>query len=172
MAEKKPAPAKKDFPEKKETKAVKKGGKKAASVKAEPSKKKPVGKKIIKPKEIKKIAEKLKGKKKRKFRGRFGKKNIRKKSIKKWQKWRKPRGIDIRRNKEDGLCPKTGYGMRKELKFKHPSGYDVVVVENAAQLEKIVKEKEAVVVAGKVGKKKKGEIVKKASELGLAVLNR
>src|SRR3989344_491681 len=56
------------------------------------------------------------------FRGRFGTKHKRSCKIEKWQKWRNPRGEDIRQNLEDGAIVKMGYRCDKDLRYLHPSG--------------------------------------------------
>ena len=135
-------------------------------------KKKPV--KITKSKEIKKLSTLVRAKKRHMFRGRFGKRGVRKVSNEKWQKWRKPRGIDIYYNKEDGLVPGTGYMTPKKIRFIHPSGYKEKLVRNMNELVAMEKEKgnTAVKISKTIGKKKKIEILKKADELKIVVLNR
>jgi len=134
-------------------------------------------KRAVRPKrteELKKIQEKIKKKKKHPtIRGRFGNKNVRRISNKKWQKWRKPRGIDINRKMEDGAWPRTGYKVENELRFRHPSGYYTEIVNNVKEVELIAKKKEtAAIIAGTVGKKKRKELLKKAEEKGVVILNR
>jgi large subunit ribosomal protein L32e len=144
-----------------------------------PKEEKKVKEKIIKikikpSKEIKKIREKLKRKKKPLFRGRFGKRNwIRSIHKEKWQKWRKPRGIDSIHRKEDGAVPKIGYGTNKNLRFRHPSGYFETIVRNVNDLEKIAAQNQVMAarIARTVGKRKRIEIIKKANELKIKVLN-
>lgn len=125
------------------------------------------------PKEILKKQKKIRGKKHVLFRGRFGKRRIRRISNKKWQRWRVPRGIDIEMKQHDGYRPKIGYRFAKEIRHLHPSGYPEKTINNIGELMVISKEKNPFVVrvAGKVGKRKRIEIVKKANELGLRVLN-
>ncbi|MBU1120839.1 eL32 family ribosomal protein [Candidatus Micrarchaeota archaeon] len=112
----------------------------------------------------------IKEKKKPSFRGRFGKKWLRRKKKEKWNKWRKPRGIDIKRKKEDGAIPKSGYRTRKKIRFVHPSGMNEVRVQNVKELAE-VKKGFVVRIGGKVGKKNKKIMVRKAKEMGLRVLN-
>ncbi len=135
-------------------------------------KKKPV--KITKSKEVKKLSALVRAKKRHMFRGRFGKRSIRKVSKEKWQKWRKPRGIDIVFKKEDGLIPGTGYRTPKKIRFIHPSGYEERLVRNMNELIAMEKEKgkAAAKISRTIGKKKKEMILKKADELKIVVLNR
>jgi len=117
-----------------------------------------------------KMRDKIKKKKHPVFRGRFGKKQFRRRSIKKWQKWRYPRGIDIFFRKEDGSIPRIGYRVPKEFRNFHPSGMREVKVANLTELEKAGKDV-AVRISGKVGNRKRKEIIKKANEIGVKVLN-
>ncbi len=145
---------------------------KQAPMKTEKTLEKPKSKKIKKPESVKKLQTKIKKKKKLPiFRGRFGKKQFRRKSNKKWQKWRKPRGIDVLNRKEDGAMPKTGYRTAKEVRGLHPSGYREVLVNNPKELVAL-KEGEAARISGTVGKKKRIGIVKEAGKKGIVVLNR
>lgn len=153
--------------EKKEAKAGKKEAEKAAKKEEKPQKaKKP------KPLEIKKIAEKIKKKHRIMFRGRFGKRGIRKVSNEKWQRWRAIRGIDMYTQKEDGAYPKTGYKTPRAIRGRHPSGYIEVLVRNEGELEKAAKEKQAAVkFASALGKRKRQMLLEKADKLGIIVLN-
>jgi len=154
---------------------------KAKAKKAEKKAEKAPKKKFIakaKKGEVKKSAEALEAQKKLKekkkhptFRGRFGKKNIRKKSKTKWDKWRKPRSIDLDRGLQHGYRPKIGYGNPAELKGVHASGYAEVRVENAKDLEKIDPKTQAARIGAAVGKKKRNEIVAIANEKKIRVLN-
>lgn len=175
MAEKKEA-------EKKEKELTAKEGQKKESAKA-----KEVSKEIPKPKaekkaksapktitpemkEAAKIREKMKKKNHPIFRGRFGKKQFRRKSIKKWQKWRYPRGIDIFFRKEDGAVPKIGYRVPKEFRHFHPSGMREMRVSTVSEISKASRNT-AVRIVATVGKKKRKEIIKKAMEMGVKVVN-
>ncbi|MHA1743840.1 MAG: 50S ribosomal protein L32e [Candidatus Heimdallarchaeota archaeon] len=97
-------------------------------------------------------------------------------SLKRLQKvkWRRVRGLQakIRRHKKNkGKMPSPGYGAPRELRYLHPSGFKEVLVHNLKELEKINPEKEAARIAHTVGKKKKAEMLKKAEELKIKVLN-
>ncbi|MEM0359804.1 MAG: eL32 family ribosomal protein [Candidatus Diapherotrites archaeon] len=122
---------------------------------------------------LKKIAIKIAKKKRKKFRGRFGKNSIRRKSIKKWQKWRYPRGADLEKTKQYTCMPSSGWRSRKETRGLHPSGYKEKIVRNLKELEMIAGEKETVAarIAATTGGRKRTEIIKKANELGIKVLN-
>ncbi len=105
------------------------------------------------------------------FRGRFGKKNIRRKSNKKWQKWRKPRSIDLDRGLQHGFRPKIGYRSKKEIRDIHPSGYKEIRVENVKDLEKVNVKENAIRIGSTVGKRKRNEIIKNANKKGIWILN-
>jgi large subunit ribosomal protein L32e len=106
------------------------------------------------------------------FRGRFGIRSIRKKSISKWNKWRKPRGIDIKRRNDDGAYPKTGYSTDLNVKDLHPSGFEDILVKNLQELTALNPKEQAARIGGTVGRKKKKDILAKAKELKIKVLNR
>lgn len=108
------------------------------------------------------------------FRGSFGSRSIRKKQNKKWDKWRMPNGESATLRleyREDGSRPKTGYGTNKLIRFLHPSGFEEVMVFNVNDLNLGLKEK-ALRISGGVGRKKRLEIIKKAEELNLKIINR
>ena len=87
--------------------------------------------------------------------------------------WRKPHGINSKvREKLKGKLPMptVGYRSPKEMRYLHPSGFKEVLVNNVKDLEK-ASEKEAVRISSTVGKRKRSEILKKAGEMKLKVLN-
>jgi len=94
------------------------------------------------------------------------------KGVKKNQKWRAAKG---RHNKTRlgrkgyGARPKIGYGAENETKDK-VENLEVIRVENVAQL-KDIKAKQGIIIAH-VGKKKKEEIIKQATEMKLTILNK
>jgi len=105
------------------------------------------------------------------FRGRFGKNSIRRKNKPKWMKWRVPRGKDLDKTRQYGKRPDSGYRTAKATRGIHPSGYHEMLVHNREALNAVKKESFAVRVGSRVGKKKKNEIIKRANELGVKVLN-
>ena len=79
----------------------------------------------------------------------------------------------LRRKEEGkGFLPKPGYGAPAALRWLHPCGLKEVLVANVKDLQKIDPKKEAAKIRGAVGKKKRVEIVKKAEEMKIKVLNK
>jgi len=124
-----------------------------------------------KPKEVKIASCEIKGKKRVQFRGRFGCRSTRRKNNPKWMKWSVGRGKDLDQKQLYGKKPDSGYRNTKAVRGLHPSGYLEVIVRNEKELIALNKEKEAAMVSSTVGLKKKNSIVKKASELGVRILN-
>ena len=90
------------------------------------------------------------------------------------QAWRKPKGIDSKmRLKKKGWPKSVGKGYRspKKIRTLHPSGYREVMVHNIMDLEG-VKSNQAIRIAHTVGRKKRVEIIEKAEELKIYILNK
>ncbi len=88
--------------------------------------------------------------------------------------WRRPKGINskiLEKRKGKLPMPTVGYGAPKEMRYLHPSGFKETIVNNLKDLGRINIEKEAVKIASAVGKKKRSEILKKAGEMKIRVLN-
>jgi len=89
-------------------------------------------------------------------------------------KWRHPIGIHSklrRKEKSKGKMPTIGYRAPKELRYLHPSGMKEVLIHNVNELSRIDSKIEAAKIAHSVGKKKRIEILKKAEEMKIKVLN-
>ncbi len=89
--------------------------------------------------------------------------------------WRKPKGIDSKQRKHvkaKGAHPRIGYSAPREIRGLHPSGYEEVLVKNMNDLLTIDPEKQAARLSSTLGKKKREEIIAKADELGIKILNR
>lgn len=90
------------------------------------------------------------------------------------KKWRRPRGSDSKMRqgfKSYNKCVEPGYGSPKEVKGLDRSGLEPIIVNTLKDLENINKEKQGIIISSAVGKKKKVEIIKKANELTITILN-
>lgn len=86
------------------------------------------------------------------------------KGRKKKQVWRKPKGRHNKmREKQKGYPASVRIGYKQEDKKK------IMLISNLKELEK-VKAKESIII-GKIGKRKKIELIKKAKEMGIHVSN-
>jgi large subunit ribosomal protein L32e len=89
-------------------------------------------------------------------------------------KWRASRGIHSKRRmhkREAGRIPRPGYGSPRDVRGLHPSGFQEVMVHNMMDLEKINPQKQVCRFSATVGTKKRLEIMKKADEMKIKVLN-
>jgi LSU ribosomal protein L32E len=88
--------------------------------------------------------------------------------------WRNPVGkhSKVRLEKKHAPTkPKIGYRTPKNIRGKHPSGYDEVIIHNTDDLETINPEEEAARISGTVGGRKKQQILEKAEQQDIKVLN-
>lgn len=90
------------------------------------------------------------------------------------EKWRKPRGRDSKlrvRKRGKGKMVDIGYRVPRNIRGLHPSGLVEVMINNVAGLDGIDANKQAVRIASSVGRRKREQILKKAGELKIRVLN-
>ena len=88
--------------------------------------------------------------------------------------WRKPQGrhANARLQKKSAQpIPKAGYRTEKSERGKHPSGYREVLVHNSDDLKNVDSETEAARIGSTVGGRKRAQIVEKAEDLDIKVLN-
>jgi large subunit ribosomal protein L32e len=91
------------------------------------------------------------------------------------ENWRKPKGIDNKMRKQvSGVPPivKVGYRGPRKARGLHPSGYRDRLVHNVRDLEKLDPKSEAARIGHSVGRRKRIDIISKASSLGIKVLNK
>jgi len=89
--------------------------------------------------------------------------------------WRRPRGIHSKQRRHYKWRPPVvsiGYRTPKAARGLHPSGFKEMLVHNVAELDFINPKLEAARIAHGVGMRKRKDIVKKADELGIRILNR
>lgn len=90
------------------------------------------------------------------------------------ESWRKPRGLDSKMRKKVKGWPRSpaiGYRGPKETRRLHPSGYVEVLIRNVDDVSGIDPETQAVRIGHTVGARKRVEILARADELGIHVLN-
>ncbi|UCE16248.1 MAG: 50S ribosomal protein L32e [Candidatus Bathyarchaeota archaeon] len=90
------------------------------------------------------------------------------------ESWRKPRGLDNKvRRKVKGWPRSVGVGYRgpRVARGLHPSGYVEVLVRAVDDVGKVDVETEAIRIAHTVGGRKRVEILARAGERGVYVLN-
>lgn len=89
--------------------------------------------------------------------------------------WRKPKGRHSNtrlQKKHAPNMPKSGYRTPKKIRGLHPSGYEEKLVANMSQLEKLDSETEAARIRSTVGARKRKQILEKAQDLDIKVLNK
>ena len=89
-------------------------------------------------------------------------------------RWRRPRGVDSKMRMNTKGWPKTvnvGYGGPKTARYLHPSGYAEVLVHNLSEIEGLDSTTQAIRIAHTIGGKKRMEIITRAKEKGLHLLN-
>jgi large subunit ribosomal protein L32e len=90
------------------------------------------------------------------------------------ESWRKPKGKDNKMRKQYSGVPaivKIGYRGPKAARGLHPSGYNDCLVFNVKDLLQLDSGKDAARISHTVGGRKRMQIIAKASEMSIKVLN-
>ena len=90
------------------------------------------------------------------------------------ERWRKPRGWQSKmrlQRKGHRKCVKPGYGSPKDVYGLHSSGLEMLRINSEKELKDINPKTQGIIVAGAVGLKKRIELIKKAKEAGITILN-
>ena len=90
------------------------------------------------------------------------------------ENWRKPKGKDNKMRKQKSGMPaivKIGYRGPRVVRGLHPSGYTDNIIHNLIELAELDPKTDAARIAHTVGKRKRMEIIAKANQLGIKVLN-
>jgi len=90
------------------------------------------------------------------------------------KKWRRPRGTQSKQRKKQkgrGRIPSSGYGSPRKTRGLHPSGFKEVLVFNLNDLINLDPSVHVCRIGSSVGRKKRFEIMKKANESQLKILN-
>lgn len=88
--------------------------------------------------------------------------------------WRKPKGVDNKVRRQDKGWPKlvrVGYRGPAVSRGLHPSGHYDRLVQNPADLEKLVPGRDVARIGRGVGAKKREAVLRRATELGITVVN-
>ncbi len=88
--------------------------------------------------------------------------------------WRKPKGLDNKVRKSKKGWPrrvKVGYRGPVGARFFHSSGRPEFLVHNQHELADLVPGKDVARIGRTVGARKRAEILKRAKELGLVIVN-
>lgn len=91
------------------------------------------------------------------------------------EKWRRPKGLHSKMRRKKGYrnpVVSIGYGSPREARALHPSGFREVLVQNPQDLENIDNKLEAGRIGRTVGMRKRIQILAKAKELNIRILNR
>jgi large subunit ribosomal protein L32e len=90
------------------------------------------------------------------------------------ESWRKPKGIDSKMRLSVEGWPKivkVGYRGPRITRGLHPSGYKDILVHNTDELKGLNPKTDAARLASALGSKKRAELIEKAKEMGIKVLN-
>jgi large subunit ribosomal protein L32e len=88
--------------------------------------------------------------------------------------WRKPKGVDNKVRRQDKGWPalvRVGYRGPVAARGLHPSGHFDVLVHRTQDLDALVPGRDVARIGRTVGAKKRETILKRATELGIRVVN-
>lgn len=88
--------------------------------------------------------------------------------------WRKPKGVDSKMRRQDKGWPalvRVGYRGPVHARGLHPSGHFDVLVHRVSELDSLVPGRDVARIGGTVGAKKREQILERATELGIRVVN-
>ena len=88
--------------------------------------------------------------------------------------WRKPKGVDNKVRRQDKGWPalvRIGFRGPAESRGLHPSGHFEALVYRPTDLDGLVPGRDVARIGGTVGAKKREQILARATELGVRVLN-
>ena len=89
-------------------------------------------------------------------------------------KWRRPKGSDSKmRQKFSGYrrSVSPGWGSPSKVKHLHKSGLKPVMINSEKEIESINATTEGIIIASKLGMKKRTSIINKAKEKNIKILN-
>lgn len=90
------------------------------------------------------------------------------------RKWLRPTGLHSKMREQKAgkpAMPRIGYSASRAWRGLHPSGKQEFFVRNLNDLNRANGDTQAIRISAAVGSKKKEEIVKRAKEMNLHVLN-
>jgi Ribosomal protein L32E len=90
------------------------------------------------------------------------------------ESWRRPKGNDNKIRLEIKGYPKrvkVGYGKPRLVRNLHPTGFKLVTVHRPEDVDKVDPTREAIVIGRTVGLRKRVEIIRRAIERGVRVIN-
>lgn len=88
--------------------------------------------------------------------------------------WRKPKGVDNKMRRQDKGWPvlvRVGYRGPVASRGLHPSGHFESLVHKIGDLEGLVPGRDVARIGGTVGAKKREQILSRATELGIRIVN-
>ncbi len=89
-------------------------------------------------------------------------------------RWRKPIGLDSATRKKElsGVqMPTVGYRVPKKIRGIHPSGYEEVLIFTKEDINKINPKIQAIKISGKIGAKKRINLIDYAQSKHIKILN-